>query len=332
MGREAVSPCACLVRAAKTGLRHGLVNRARREYAMRIVRIALSLFILISLNAARTATQPPTADRKAWTESVEPFHIVGPIYYVGTRGLGIYLITTPAGHMLLNGGMSGSAPLIETSIRKLGYKPEEVKTLLISHAHMDHVGTLSDIKKLTRGQVEVISAEVELLESGGATDYLFAKDPKMHFAGVRADHVLKDGDTVSLGGVQLTARLTPGHTRGTTTWMTTVEDAGRSYVVVFPDGTTVNPGTHLVRNPSYPGITADYRRTLAFLATLHPDIYLAYHSEFFDPTGKRERAASEGVKAWVDPNGYARWIAEQTANFEKLVAQETAGEPTHSAP
>jgi metallo-beta-lactamase class B len=309
-----------------------LVNRARREYAMRIVRIALSLFILISLNAARTATQPPTADRKAWTESVEPFHIVGPIYYVGTRGLGIYLITTPAGHMLLNGGMSGSAPLIEASIRKLGYKPEEVKTLLISHAHMDHVGTLSDIKKLTRGQVEVISAEVELLESGGATDYLFAKDPKMHFAGVRADHVLKDGDTVSLGGVQLTARLTPGHTRGTTTWMTTVEDAGRSYVVVFPDGTTVNPGTHLVRNPSYPGITADYRRTLAFLATLHPDIYLAYHSEFFDPTGKRERAASEGVKAWVDPNGYARWIAEQTANFEKLVAQETAGEPTHSAP
>ena len=234
--------------------------------------------------------------------------------------------------MLLNGGMSGSAPLIETSIRKLGYKPEEVKTLLISHAHMDHVGTLSDIKKLTRGQVEVISAEVELLKSGGATDYLFAKDPKMHFAGVRADHVLKDGDTVSLGGVRLTARLTPGHTRGTTTWMTTVDDAGRSYVVVFPDGTTVNPGTHLVRNPSYPGITSDYRRTLAFLATLHPDIYLAYHSEFFDPAGKRERADSEGVKAWVDPNGYARWIAEQTANFEKLVAQETAGESPHSAP
>ena len=109
---------------------------------MRIVRITLSLFMLIILNAARTATQPPAADRKTWTESAEPFHIVGPIYYVGTRGLGIYLITTPAGHILLNGGMSGSAPLIEASIRKLGYKPEEIKFLLISHAHMDHVGTL----------------------------------------------------------------------------------------------------------------------------------------------------------------------------------------------
>jgi len=332
VGREAVSPGACLVRAAKTGCRHRFINPARREYPLRIVRITLSLFMLLSLNAARTATQPRAADRKTWTESAEPFHIVGPIFYVGTRGLGIYLITTPAGHILLNGGMSGSASLIEASIRKLGYKPEEIKILLISHAHMDHVGTLSDIKKLTGGQVEVISAEVELLKSGGATDYLFAKDPKMHFAGVRADHVLKDGDTVSLGGVRLTAWLTPGHTRGTTTWMTTVEDGGRSYVVVFPDGTTVNPGTHLVRNPSYPGITSDYRRTLAFLATLHPDIYLAFHSEFFNPAGKRGRADSEGVKAWVDPNGYARWIAEQTANFEKLVAQETAGESPHSAP
>jgi len=301
------------------------IDVARSEHPMRIVRVLL--FAAAGLSAVWTATRPTAADTSTWTEPTEPFQIVGPIHYVGTRGLGIYLITTPAGHILLNGGMPGTAPFIAASIRKLGYKPEDIKILLISHAHVDHVGTLADLKRLTGAQVEVMNAEVELLRSGGATDYLFAKNPKMHFAGVSSDRVLKDGDTVSLGGMRLTARLTPGHTRGTTTWVTTVEDGDRSYMVVFPDGTTVNPGTHLVKNPSYPGIAGDYRRTLAFLATLHADIYLAYHAEFFDPASKREHATSQGVKAWVDSEGYARWIAEQTTNFEKLVAEETAGAP-----
>jgi len=299
---------------------------------MRVVRVTLTLFVLAGLGVAWTATVRTAADVSAWTEPTEPFHIVGPIYYVGTRGLGVYLIATPAGHILLNGAMPGTAPLIEASIRKLGYKPEDIKILLISHAHVDHVGTLAELKKLTGAQVEVMSAEVGLLKSGGATDYLFAKNQKMHFASVNSDRALADGDTVSLDGVRLTARLTPGHTRGTTTWMTTVEDGGRSYLIVFPDGTTVNPGTHLTKNPSYPRIADDYRRTLAFLATLHPDIYLAYHTESFDLEAKRAQMASEGAKAWVDPDGYTRWVAEQTANFEKFVAEETAGASAHTGP
>lgn len=299
---------------------------------MRIVRVTVLLFAVAGLSVAWTANQRTAAEVNAWTEPIEPFHIAGPIYYVGTRGLGVYLIATPASHILLNGGMPGTAKLIEASVRKLGYKPEDIKVLLISHAHFDHVGTLAELKKLTGAQVEVMSAEVPLLKSGGASDYLFAKNPKMHFTGVYTDRILTDGDTVSLGGVRLTARLTPGHTRGTTTWMTTVEDGGGSYLVVFPDGTTVNPGTHLIKNPSYPGIADDYRRTLAFLATLHPDIYLAYHTEFFDLEGKRARAASEGVKAWVDPDGYTRWVAEQTANFEKLVAKESGAASPHERP
>lgn len=296
---------------------------------MRIPLITALLWASVFLYAISPLSQPPDADAKSWTEPMEPFHIVGPIYYVGMRGLGVYLIATPAGHILLNGGMPGTAPLLEASIRKLGYKPEDIKILLISHAHMDHVGTLADMKKLTGAQVEVMDAEVGLLKSGGATDYLFAKNPKLHFQGVSADKVLHDGDTASLGGVQLKACRTPGHTRGTTTWITIVDDAGRSYLVVFPDGTGINPGTHFVKNPSYPGIANDYRHTFEFLATLHPDIYLAYHAEFFDLAGKRVRASSEGVKAWVDPDGYSRRIADQRANFEKLVAQEAANTPAH---
>jgi metallo-beta-lactamase class B len=299
---------------------------------IRLVRVTLVFFAFVVTGAAQRAARPPAADVKSWTEPLNPFHIVGPIYYVGTRGLGVYLIATPAGHILLNGAMPGSAPLIEASVRKLGYKPQDIKILLISHAHADHVGTLADIKKLTGAQVEVMNAEVELLNSGGAKDYLFAKDTKFHFAPVSTDRVLKDGDTVSFGGIELMARLTPGHTRGTTTWITTVEEAGHSYRVVFLDGTGINPGTRFVKNPSYPGIADDYRRTFAFLATLHPDIYLAYHAESFGLEDKNARAATEGVKAWVDPDGYRRRIAEQSANFEKLVAQESAGGSSRTAP
>jgi metallo-beta-lactamase class B len=259
---------------------------------------------------------------------MEPFHIVGPIYYVGTRGLGVYLFTTSAGHILLGGTVPGTAPLIEASIRKLGYKPEDIHILLLNHAHFDHAGTLADFQKLTRAPVEVMQADVSLLKSGGETDYLFAKDAKFHFPPVTADRALKDGDVVALGNVRLTAHHTPGHTRGCTTWSTTVQDGGRSYSVVFPDGTSVNPGTRFVKDASYSGIADDYRHTFAVLESLHPDIFLSYHAEFFGLAGKRARAASEGVQAWVDPKGYQDEIAGAETRFEHLVTQESAGTST----
>lgn len=151
---------------------------------------------------------------KSWYEPTDPFHIVGPIYYVGTRGLSVFLITTSAGNILLGGAMPGTAPLIEASIRKLGFKPEDIRILLLNHAHIDHAGTLADFKALTGAQLEVMQDDAELLKSGGKTDYLYAKNAKFHFPPVTTDRVLKDGETVSLGDVRLTAHRTPGHTRG----------------------------------------------------------------------------------------------------------------------
>jgi metallo-beta-lactamase class B len=252
----------------------------------------------------------------------EPMHIVGPIHFVGTKGLGVYLITTPAGHILVGGGMPGSSSVIAASIRKLGYKPEDLKILLSNHAHFDHVGTMADLKKLSGASVEVMDGDMELLASGGKIDYLFGKDPRFYFPPVRADRVLKDGDGVELGGVKLTARRTPGHTPGCSTFVTTVQEGGRSYQVVFPDGTSVNPGTRLVHNPSYPGILEDYRKTFAVLESLHPDIYLAYHIDDSVWIAKRERAATEGAQAFVDPDGYKSFVADHKARFEQLVAEE----------
>ena len=221
-----------------------------------------------------------------------------------------------------NRGTPNSGPLIVESIRKLGFKPEDIKILLSNHAHLDHVGTLADFKKLTGATVSAMDRDIDLLASGGKIDYLFAKKPRLHFPPVTADRVLKDGDIVELGGVKLTARLTAGHTPGCTTFITTVRDGARSYDVVFADGTTVNEDTRFVNNPSYPGILDDYRHTFATLESLKPDIFLSYHVDEFDFAAKRGRAATEGVRAFVDPDGYKRFVAERKARLEKLVTEE----------
>jgi metallo-beta-lactamase class B len=295
-----------------------------RRFRLRLVLGTLALFIAANpaVDGQAPAGVVPSGHPKSWYEPIEPFHIAGPIYYVGTRGLSVFLITTSEGDILLAGAAPGTAPLIEASIRNLGFKPEDIRILLLNHAHFDHAGTVADFKKLTGAKVEVMQADVELLKSGGRTDYLFAKDENFHFPPVTTDRALKDGDTVSLADVKLTAHATPGHTRGCTTWVMTVKEGGHSYVVVFADGTGINPGTRMVKNPSYPGIADDYRHTFMVLESLHPDIFLSYHPEAYDPAGKQARAATEGVQAWVDPAGYQSYVAAGKARFEKLVAAE----------
>nr|AIA15048.1 SubclassB3_beta_lactamase [uncultured bacterium] len=288
--------------------------------------------ILPAQSPSPSASETPSAMVKSWLAPAEPLHIAGPINFVGTQGLGVYLITTPAGHILLGGGMPGSAATIETSIRKLGYKPEDIKILLSNHAHFDHVGTLADLKKLTRATVAAMDRDVDLLASAGKIDYLFAKNPRFRFPPVTVDRVLKEGDVVELGNVKLTARLTAGHTPGCATFTTTLEERGRSYNVVFPDGTSVNEGTRFLNNPSYPGILEDYRRTFTTLESLKPDIFLTYHVDEFDLAAKRTRAATEGVRAFVDPEGYKRFIAERKAKFEKLVTEEKSSTANESLP
>jgi len=287
-----------------------------------------AFLILAALGGVAGAQQPTPLPPgvpetyRAFFEPAEPLKIVGPIHFVGTRDLGVYLIATRAGHILIDGAMPTSGPLVEASIRKLGFKPEEIRILLITQGHIDHVGTLAHFKKLSGAQVALMSPDDELVKSGGKADFLFGADERFRFEPVTADRVLKDGDVVELGGVKLTARHTPGHTRGTTSWVATVEDSGHSYRVVFPGSTSVNPGARLVQNPSYPGIAEDYRRSFRLLESLKPDIFLGAHVGVFDMDAKLPRAASEGARAWVDPKGYASYLAKSKEAFEALVAKE----------
>lgn len=277
-----------------------------------------------SFTAIRPLPAPLVDALNGWVEPAEPVKIVGPIYFVGTRGLGAYLITTPAGHILLDGGMPSSAKDIEASIRKLGFKPEDIRILLITHAHVDHAGTTAYFKRMSDAQVAVMARDVDNLRSGGKTDPAYATMPAFYYPPVKADRVLKDGDTVTLGNVTLTARLTAGHTPGCTTWITSVIDGGTRYSVVFPGSSHVNPGMPLVVNPSYQGIADDFRKTFAVLASVKPDIWLGAHTELFNFEEKRARA-SEGAAAWVDPEGYRTYVAKEQAEFEAQLANEQSG-------
>jgi metallo-beta-lactamase class B len=260
---------------------------------------------------------------KTWLAPAEPLHIAGPIYSVGTQGLCVYLVTTPAGDILIGGGMPASAGAILDAVRKLGRDPAQIKLLLSNHGHIDHAGTLAELKAKTGAQVLAMAADVPLLAEGGRCDYLFANSPDFHFPPVKVDRTLSDGEQIELGGVVINALLTPGHTPGCATFTMTVEEQGRTLSVVFADGLSVNNGTRFLRNPSYPGILADYRRTFETLLALKPDIFLAFHAEHCDFAGKRARAAQLGTAAFVDPEGYARFVARKQREFETLVARES---------
>jgi len=213
---------------------------------------AAALLVAVATVAAQQPAPAPAAAAapdggNPWTIPVAPFTIVAPIHYVGTKDLAAYLITTPAGHILIDGAVPSMAGEIEKSIRTLGFKPEDIKILLTTQAHYDHVGTLAHFQKLSKASVRVMEGDDRLVADGGKSDYLFGGRAETQFAPVKVDVVLKDGDTVSLGGVTLTAIRTPGHTRGCATYTMSVVDKGRTYAVVFPGSTTVNGGTRLVK-------------------------------------------------------------------------------------
>lgn len=292
-----------------------------------MLNVLAALAILVSVSSIQQPAAPAQGlDMSRWNDYEAPFRLAGPIHYVGTQHLAAFLIASPQGHILIDGGLPSTGPLIEKSIRELGFKLEDIRILLTTQAHFDHVGSHAHIKKLSGAMVQAMTGDEKLLRDGGKSDYLMGSSSDSHFPPVTVDRVLKDGDIVTIGGVRITARHTPGHTPGSATYLMTVNDGGRDYRVVFAASTTVNPGTRLVKDPSYPGILADFRKTFATLESLEPDIFLAGHASFFNLKEKRAAMTAENpAAAFVDPAGYRRLIAERKKEFESLVAKEQSG-------
>ena len=280
---------------------------------------ALALFTFLLWTPRISATNDPT-----WTQPFPPFRIAGNLYYVGSADLASYLVATPKGLILINSNLTSSPALIRKSVEALGFHFSDIKILLISHAHYDHCAGSARILRLTGAKYEVMAADVPVVESGGKDDFQYAADSSMHFPPARVDRVLHDGDTVQLGGSVLTARLTAGHTRGTTTWTLDETESGRVMHVVIVGSPNVNPGYKLVQNKAYPQIAADYKRGFRTLEELPCDIFLGAHGSYFDLTDKYPRWKNGDVSVFIDPAGYKAYIADREQAFETELKRQSA--------
>src|SRR3984957_10921089 len=233
-----------------------------------------------------------------------PHRVIGNVYYVGTKGLASYLITTPQGSILINSSLESSVPLIRASVEKLGFRFQDVKILLISHAHFDHCAGSFLVKELTGAKYMVIQQDVAEVESGGKDDFQYGKTPDTLFKTVKVDRVLHDGDQVTLGDAVLTARLTPRHTKGCTTWTMKARDGGEGYDVVIVGSPNVNAGYKLVNNALYPRIADDYARMFRVLKSLPCDVFLGAHGNYYGLEEKFARLGKGGANPFIDPDGY----------------------------
>jgi metallo-beta-lactamase class B len=259
-----------------------------------------------------------------WTNPFPPYRIIGNIYYVGSQGLAAYLITTPQGNILINSNLEKAVPAIRESVEKLGFKFSDTKILLISHAHWDHCSGSAAIKELTGAKYMVMDADVAEIEAGGKGNFQYGDNPESRYQPTKVDRVLHDGDEVKLGGTVLVAHLTPGHTKGTTTWTMKVADGGKAYNVVIVGSPNVNAGYKLVNNPPYPQIASDYERMFRVLHALPCDVFLGAHGNYYGMEAKYARMKEGGPNPFIDPQGYKSYIDEREQAFRTELAKQTA--------
>ena len=257
-------------------------------------------------------------------EGDKPFpahRVAGNLYYVGSTNYASYLVTTRDGHILINSSFESTVPWIRASVEKLGFRFQDVKILLTSHAHADHVAGNFLVQELTGAKAMVMAGDEELVRSGGRNDFHYGDSAA--FKPSRVDHVLRDGEEVKLGDAVLTAHLTPGHTKGCTTWTMKVKDGGQTYDAVIIGSPNVNPGYKLVGNTKYPGIAEDFARTFRVLKSLHCDIFLGAHGNYYgmeEKYGRRESRPPRNV--FVDPEGYRAYVeSKEKAYLAELARQ-----------
>lgn len=242
-------------------------------------------------------------ERLEWNRPVEPFRIIGNIYYVGAAGVSAFLIHTAEGSVLLDGGLPETAPRIAQGIATLGFDIRSVKWLINSHAHFDHGGGLAELQRLTGAPVAASAADGAVLRAGAR-----------NMPPVRVARTVDDGDTIEIGGTVLTAHMTPGHTKGCTTWTAVARERGRDYKVLFHCSTSVVDT--LVGNTGYPSIVQDYEATFAKLATLEADVFLGAHPSFFGMAEKRGKMQADGPNPFVDATELRRFNERSRAQFQ----------------
>lgn len=281
------------------------------------MKLKTSVLLILVLSVSVFAQQ--SADDRRANTPIEPFQIIGNVYYVGAAEVTSFLTTSPKGHILIDGGYAETVPQIKANVIKLGFNLHDIKYLLNTQAHMDHAGGLNELKKLTNAKMLASAADKVLLENGGKGDFAFGDT--LPFTPVMVDRVIKDGETIKLGSIRLKTILMPGHTKGSTAWSMDVTDAGRKLNVLFLSSAS-SPTYKFYNNAGYPDIIAVYEKTFARLKTLTPDVFLASHGSFFNLLEKAERRGKDKTNPFIERETYKTYLADAEKDFrEKLVKQ-----------
>lgn len=283
----------------------------------------LRLTLFLALGATALAQPQNAASQNVdWTRPFPPFRMIGNIYWVGSYDLSTYLITTPQGNILINTGVGDTAKQIKASVEQLGFKLTDTKILTATHGHFDHVAGLAELKRMTGARLVVSEGDRELLESGGAADFRFGDTPGARFDPVTVDHTFKDGETISLGGTELTAHHHPGHTKGATSFTVNVQEAGKTYRVIIANMGSINPGVTVSGMAKYPGIARDYARTFRAQKDMGVDIWLASHAAQFRMHEKYKPGDAFNPERFVDPAGFLAAVRQLEQVYLAQLARE----------
>lgn len=280
--------------------------------------LGLIISVLISLNIAYAQIPPtPSSDAAERNEAIEPFHIIDNVYFIGkTSHNPSYLFTSDAGHIIIDSTYEKFVPDIQANVEQLGFNMRDVKIILSSHAHHDHVGGHALLKEVTGAMVMSSEPDAEIIETGGVAD--FREGEPWHVG--KVDEIISDQQVVRLGEIALTAHLTPGHTKGCTTWTTTVEEDGHQYDLVLLCGFRMDQNSPLVGNPKYPEMPQAYAYSFAVAKTLPVDIFLGAHGYWFNLKDKIERLkANPEINPFINPEEYFRIVEGwEKAYLERL--------------
>ena len=283
--------------------------------ALLIIAVLYSSFV-----TGQTVHEPPITNN-TWKQSYPPFRIAGNLYYVGTADLASYLITTREGNILINTGLASSDTQIVNNIRALGFSERDLKILLTTQAHYDHMGAMLKLRQLTGAHFMVDEEDAAVCRDGGKSDYALGGS-ESSYAPIEPDRLLHDKDTIRLGDMSVVLLHHPGHTKGSCSYIFTVSDEAKSYRVLIANLPTIVTDHSFHAIPAYPGIAADYAYTLNSLKSQQFDIWLASHASQFDLDKKHQPGDPYNPAAFMDRKGYDAALKELKSAYRKKLKQQ----------
>ena len=260
------------------------------------------------------------SQREAWSRPFPGHRVVGDLYAVGTYDLGVFLITSDEGHILINTGLEDSVPLIRQNVESLGFRLDDVRILLTMQAHWDHTAALAEIKELTGAEMWATPGDAPILADGGFSDPHFGG--KVSFRPVEVDRILADGEVIELGATRLETIFSPGHTTGSCSYAMTVRENGRDYRVVIANMGTINPGKRLVVDPTYPGVAEDFAETFRRQKAMAIDVWVAAHGSQYGLHRKYEPGDAYSPDTFMDPDGFRSAVERLEGLYLRQLEEE----------